>query len=323
MPANLTPQYYIAEEAYKKAASVEDKVAALEDMLAVIPKHKGTEKLQADIKSRLAKLRKEGEKKKTSARFDPFNIPKEGAGQVAVFGCPNTGKSSLVGSLTRAKVQVGDYPFTTTIPVTGMMPYENVMVQLVDLPPITADTHPPGLSGLLRRADAILLVVDASDGDCPEQVQIALDYLQAKRIIGSEPAQKRAEGIPVLIAANKGDLPGSAGNAEIMRELIPAMPELMLVSARTGINLEQLKNRLFQMIEVIRVYTRAPGKEADRTAPMVLPEGSSILDLAYLIHRDFPERLKGARIWGSAKFDGQSVPREYVLADHDVVELIV
>ncbi|MEW6660807.1 MAG: GTPase [Bacillota bacterium] len=323
MPANLTPQYYIAEEAYKKATSVEDKIAALEEMLAVMPKHKGTEKLQADIKSRLAKLRKEGEKKKTSAHFDPFNIPKEGAGQVAVFGCPNTGKSSLVGSLTRAKVQVGDYPFTTTMPVTGMMPFENVLIQLVDLPPITADTQPPGLSGLLRRADVILLVVDASDGDCPEQVQVALDYLQAKRIIAPDPSQKGSEGKPILVVANKSDLPGSFENVEILRELIRKMPELMLVSARTGTNLEELKIRLFQMLDIIRVYTKAPGKEADRTAPMVLPKGSNILDLAYLIHRDFPERLRGARIWGSAKFDGQSVPREYVLADHDVVELNV
>jgi small GTP-binding protein len=323
MPANLTPQYYIAEEAYKKATNVEDKLVALEEMLAVIPKHKGTEKLQADIKSRLAKLRKEGEKKKTSAHFDPFNIPKEGAGQIAVFGCPNTGKSSLVRSLTRAKVQVADYPFTTTMPVAGMMPYENVLIQMIDLPPITADNQPPGLSGLVRRADVILLVVDAADGDCPEQLQVALDYLHVKRIITTDPELKASVGKPILLAANKSDLPQSLDHVRIMEELIPVLPELILVSARTGSNLEELKIRLFQMLDVIRVYTRAPGKEADRTAPMVLPKGSNILDLAYLIHRDFPNRLKGARIWGSAKFDGQFVPREYILADHDVVELNV
>jgi len=323
MPANLTPQYYIAEEAYKKAGNIEDKVIALEEMLATIPKHKGTEKLQADIKSRMAKLRKEGEKKKVTTHFDPFNIPKEGAGQIAVFGCPNTGKSSLVGSLTRAKVQVGDYPFTTTMPVAGMMPYENVLIQLIDLPPITADTKPPGLSGLLRKADIILLVIDASDGDCPEQLQIALDYLHAKRIITHGSFEKGSGGKPVLIAANKCEVPGSFENIEIMRELIPDTPSLMLVSARMGTSLEDLKIRLFEVLDIIRVYTRAPGKEADRTAPMVLPKGSNILDLAYLIHRDFPERLKGARIWGSAKFDGQSVPKEYILADHDVVELNV
>ncbi len=322
MPANLTPQYYMAEEAYKRATTVEDKIAALEDMLAVMPKHKGTEKLQADIKTRLAKLRKEGERKKGTSHFDPYNIPKEGAGQVAVFGCPNTGKSSLVGHFTRARVQVGNYAFSTTLPVAGMMPYENILIQLVDLPPITAETQPAGLSGLLRRADVILVVVDAGDGDCPEQLQIALDYLHTKRIIS--PGSTGGTGAkPCLVLANKADIPGSAENVEIMGELMPDMPEVMLVSTHTGLNLEQFKYRLFQLLDIIRVYTKAPGKEADRSAPMVLPKGSTVLDLAYLIHRDFPDRLKGARIWGSARFDGQSVPRDYVLSDHDVVELNV
>jgi len=315
MPANLTPQYYAAEETYRKATTVEDKISALEEMLAVIPKHKGTEKLQAEIKSKLAKLRREGEKRKSISRTDPFNIPKEGAGQVAVLGHPNSGKSSLVGSLTRAKVQVGDYPFSTTSPVAGMMPYENVLIQMVDLPPITSESEPPGIAGLLRRADEILIVVDASDGDCPMHLQVAMEYLESKRIL--------ARPKPLLVVANKMDVMGSRENARVMRELIPDMPEMITVSVRTGENLENLKVRVFQLLNVIRVYTRARGKEADRTAPMVLPKGSTVVDLAYLIHRDFPERLKGARIWGSARFEGQSVPRDYVLADEDVVELNV
>lgn len=170
MPANLTPQYHIAEENYKKAATIEEKIAALEEMLAVIPKHKGTEKLQADLKKRLSKLREEGARKSTAKRFDPFNIERQGAGQVMVFGYPNTGKSSLLNSLTRANTKVADYPFTTTLPVSGMMPFEDIYIQMVELPPITAEMSPPGISGALINADIILVVFDLSSDQCLEQV---------------------------------------------------------------------------------------------------------------------------------------------------------
>ncbi|KKM08695.1 GTP-binding protein HSR1-related protein [Clostridiales bacterium PH28_bin88] len=323
MPANLTPQYYAAEEAFKSATSLEEKISALEEMLAVIPKHKGTEKLQAEIKSRLAKLRKEGEKKKTASHFDPFMIPKEGAGQVWLIGFPNTGKSSLVGALTRAKVQVADYPFATSLPVAGMMPFENILIQLVDTPPVTAGEQPPGLAGALRRADAVLVVVDASDGDCPEQLEASLSFLITRKLIGPGGGKPGNPCIPCLVLANKADAGSSEENIEVMRELVPDAPEVIALSAKTGYNLELFKTRLFQLLDIIRIYTKAPGKDPDRTAPFVLKRGGTVLDLAYQVHRDFPERLKSARIWGSARFDGLPVPRDYVLADEDVVELNV
>ena len=137
MPANLTPEYLAAEEEFKSAQSHEEKIAALERMLSTVPKHKGTEKLQADIKRRLSRERKEGHKK-GGARTVPFwLVKKEGAGQVALIGPPNAGKSSLLAALTNARPEVADYPFTTHAPTPGMMAYENIQVQLIDLPPVS------------------------------------------------------------------------------------------------------------------------------------------------------------------------------------------
>ena len=103
MPANLTPQYLKAEERYKQAKTDPEKLLALEEMLATIPKHKGTEKLQGDIKQRISRLKKESLKKKGSHHWESdFFAVKEGAGQIVILGPPNTGKSQLLASLTSA-----------------------------------------------------------------------------------------------------------------------------------------------------------------------------------------------------------------------------
>ncbi|MBE3585488.1 MULTISPECIES: GTPase [Desulfofundulus] len=325
MPANLTPQYHAAEEAFRNATTIEEKIAALEEMLAVIPKHKGTEKLQADLKRRLARLREEGQKKTSAGRHDPFHVEKQGAGQVALVGYPNSGKSALVGALTRAKVKVADYPFTTTLPFSGMMPYEEIYIQLVDTPPLTAEGFPPGLAGLLRNADALLLVIDSCAGDCLEQLENSLRLLNERKIIRDDipPGVRAIPPHRLIIAANKAELPQGKENLMLLRELLPADLEVMPVSAATGLNLEQLKTRLFAVLEVIRVFTRAPGKAPDLTRPFILPRGSTVLDLAESIHKDFLKTLRGARIWGSARFPGQNVPKEYILHDRDIVELLV
>ena len=184
MPANLTPQYYEAEEKYRKASTPEDKIAALQEMLATIPKHKGTEKLQADLKRRLSQLREESQqKKKAKSTYNPFHVEKQGAGQVVLTGYPNTGKSALVATLTRAKVKVADYPYTTTIPAAGMMPYEDILIQLVDTPPFTADNVPAGLMGTLRNADLLLITIDLSSGECLEQLEASLSLLEERGVI--------------------------------------------------------------------------------------------------------------------------------------------
>lgn len=323
MPANLTPQYYDAEEAFKKAVTVEEKISALEEMLAVIPKHKGTEKIQADLKKRLSKLREEGQKKSKTARSDPFFVERQGAGQVALFGFPNTGKSALVGAVTRAKPKVAEYPFSTTVPLAGMMPYEDIYIQLVDTPPITQEIIPPGLAGTLRNADALMVLVDAGSDECLEQLEFCLKFLNDKKII-REDTTPGTRGIPPerrLVLATRADLPDGRDNIEIMRELGPPGLEIYPVSTSTGLGLEALKEKIFTILGIIRIYTKVPGKEPDLKTPFILQKGSTIMELAASIHRDLPRLMKNARIWGSARFDGQSVMRDHVLADRDIVEI--
>lgn len=324
MPANLTPQYYKAEENFKKAATIPEKIAALEEMLAVIPKHKGTEKIQADIKKRLSRLREEGQKKAKTGRVDPFRVEKQGAGQVVMLGYPNTGKSSLLAALTRARPKVAEYPFTTSLPLAGMMPYEDILIQLVDTPPITGELVPEGLSGTLRNADALLILVDAGADSCLEQLLECYHYLTGKRIVVPDVPAAGTRGIlpdRCLVLAAKAESESCSDNIQIMRELGPPELDILPVSAQTGLGLELLRERIFQLLHVIRVYTKTPGKAPDMETPFILPEGSTVLDLAENIHRDLPKLMKNARVWGSARYDGQSVNRDYQLSDRDIVEI--
>ncbi len=323
MAANLTPQYYEAEEAFKKASTIEEKIAALEEMLAVIPKHKGTEKIQADLKRRLSKLRDEGQKKTKAGRADPFHIEKQGAGQVALFGFPNTGKSSLLAALTRARPKVASYPFTTTVPLAGMMPYQDILIQLIDTPPVKEDMVPPGLAGTLRNSDALLALIDAGSDDCLEQLQFCLSYLTEKKII-QDAGNPLTRGIPperMLVLLSRADQDPNGERTEILRELGPPGVKLFPVSARTGAGLEELKERVFELLGVLRIYTKVPGKEPDLKAPFILKRGSTVAVLAGAIHRDLPRLMKNARIWGSARFEGQSVMKDYELRDRDIVEI--
>lgn len=323
MAANLTPQYYEAEEAFKKAVSVEEKIAALEEMLAVIPKHKGTEKMQAELKKRLSKFRQEGMKKAKTSRVDPFNIERQGAGQAVLFGFPNAGKSSFLAAMTRAQPKVADYPFTTTVPLAGMMPYEDIFIQLVDTPPVTEEIVPAGLPGTLRSADILLVMVDAASDDCLEQLEFCLKYLKEKKIVREDisPGVRGVSHDRVMVLASKADLPESADNMQIMKELGPGGIELLPVSNKTGLGLEDLREKIFQSLEVIRIYTKIPGKEPDMKTPFILKRGSTVLDLAEAVHRDLPRLMKNARVWGSARYDGQSVMRDYVISDRDIVEI--
>lgn len=324
MPANLTQQYYAAEEAYKKAVTHEEKLAALEEMLATIPKHKGTEKLQGELKKRLSKMRKEGSQTKGggSRQDDPFLIEGQGAGQVILLGWPNSGKSALVQTLTNAKTQVAEYPFSTGLPVPGMMQYEDVGIQMVDTPPFVPDGIVGNFSTALRNSDMILLVVDLSDPACVEQLTAMLDYLTEKRILREEVPQgvRALSRDKVLVVGNKADL-ADLEEAKTIGELIPDCPTILPVSAQTGINLDELRVMVYKRLEVIRVYTKKPGKKPDLERPFILPMNSTVYDLAESIHKDIADNLKTAKVWGSSKFDGQAVNHDYVLSDRDIVEL--
>jgi len=324
MPANLTPDYLEAEKRFKSAKATEDKITALEEMMATIPRHKGTEKLQADLKRRLSKLRTEQARRPASRLGIMHRVEKEGAGQVVLVGPPNSGKSALVRQLTHATPEVADYPFTTRMPLPGMMRYEDVQIQLVDLPPVHPDFPESWLYQIIRNADAALLVVDLSDPDLLEDLETTLDQLANAKVQLDQGETPNAPGWlrkRTLLVANKIDAAGAPEDFEILRDLYGKRFDLTRTSAETAEGLDAFRCAVFELLEVIRVYTKAPGKKLERTAPYILKRRSTLIDLAAHVHHDFLAQLKYARLWREGRFDGQMVNRDHVLEDRDVVEL--
>ena len=325
MPANLTPQYLEAEKNFRAAKTTQEKIAWLEEMLAVMPKHKGTDHLRADLRTKLANLTKSLDKKSATAR-STTKIEKAGAAQVAVIGPPNTGKSQIVVTLTNAKPTVAAYPYTTQAATPGMMHYENVQVQLVDTPPIGEQPPEWWLINIIRRADVLLIVVDLSQ-DALMQADSLLTLLKEKNIGIGKNEEPEDENSPIsykkaLLIANKADLDPDGSSFRDLHEMYNALLPVISVNAASG-NLDELKKQIFQMLDVIRVYTKTPGNKPDMTEPIILERGSTLEMAARAIHKSFAQRMKYARVWGSGKFDGVMVKRDHILKDGDIIELHV
>jgi ribosome-interacting GTPase 1 len=325
MPANLPPEYFEAERKFKQASTMAEKLAALEDLIASVPKHKGTDKLRADLRRRASQLNKEAialRKTKKGGRDSLYNVQKEGAAQVALVGFPNSGKSSILASLTNATPVIADYPLTTLLPLSGMMPFENIQIQLVDLPAIGNESTDGWVSGILRNTDAFLIVLDLSDE--PEtQIELILEQLSRWNIhvTAKGPEDHKVIRKKALVAANKSDLTGARENFQGFRERWSGRIPLVPLSILRKENLEELKRAIYDVTGIIRIYSKPPGKEPNLTMPFTIHSGCTVIEFAEHIHKDFLSKLKFAKIWGSAKFDGQKVERSYVLKDKDIVEL--
>lgn len=326
MPTNLPPEYFEVEERYREAKTVEEKIATLEELLSTIPKHKGTDKLRANFRRRLSKLKDASQTKKQISRWDSvFHVEREGAGQVAVIGCANVGKSSLLTKLTNATPEVGQAPFTTWTPTPGMAPVHDIQIQLIDTPPLNRDYVEPDLMDLIRRVDLILILVDLKT-DPNRQLEDTVNTLEEHRIAPLHfkerfEVQRGYVFKPVLVAANKNDDEESDENFDIFCRFLQEEWNLLPISILTGRNLDILKEKLFEMLGIMRVYSKVPGEEADLKTPYVLNKGSTIEDFAGKVHQDFVENLKIARIWGEGVYDGQLVGRDHILHDGDIVEL--
>ena len=383
MPANLPAEAEKALAKYQAARTIEDKIKALEEALSLIPDHKGTEKLRGRIKRRIAELKREAERKAAlkAARKDYFNIPKEGAAQIAIIGVANSGKSSLLKALTNAKPQISYYPLTTTLPTPGMMMYDNVELQLVELPAILTEnleeTQFTNRSiGFAKNSDLILILLDGGL-DPAKQLEKILEILNESGItlkpkrceieiekkdsggirfvtfgrleadtreiisllqsIGIKNAVVKVSGDAgiedfedlvirevvhkkAVIAVNKMDKIGST-SPDLLRKIIGSEEvPIIEVSAEKGYGLEKLKQAILKSLDLIRVYTRKGGVKSDK--PIILPRNSTIKDLAEVIHREFAEKMKYAKVWGrSVRIQGQRVGPDHILEDGDVVEI--
>lgn len=325
MPANLTPEYLNAEEQYKKAKTPQEQLQCLEEMLATIPKHKGTEKLQADIKRRISKLRK-GEGKKGKTRIFSYHVEKQGAAQIVLVGPPNCGKTRFVNTVTNASFAIGDYPFTTRIMQPAMMPFENIQIQLVDLPAFHPDCYERWAMGLIRNADLALLMTNIGSDDLLDELEDVLGILnQGKISMVTEHEKENLQSgiceIKTLMVANQLDRENAQERLEVLKEFYANRFKILPVSCLTGEGIENLKKTIFESLNIIRIYTRAPGQKIDFKNPFIMEAGKTIEDIAYHIHKDLASNMKYARIWGKGYYDGQAVDRHHPLKDGDIIEI--
>jgi ribosome-interacting GTPase 1 len=381
VPTNVTPEYKKAETAFRKAREPAERLQWLNEMLRLIPKHKGTEHLQADIKTRIKELTAELRgPQKGAARTGPVHtVRREGSAQIALIGPPNSGKSLLHKRLTGSKAEVGAYPYTTTAPLPGMLLYKDVQFQLVDLPPVSVAFMESWLPNALQPADAALLVVDLHVPGCVEDVAAICEQLEAKRITltddwsgrlapgliceppgtagaatapadddtaaddddgaavatstdstvagGDENAEQEALEdpfrvlLPTLLIVGKCDAGVEPEEIDLLEELVGLRFPALCVSAEKDQGIDHIGEALLRGLGIVRIYTKTPGKEADTDRPYTVFRGDTIADVASLIHRELAASVKFARVWGSTKFDGQQVGRDYLVQDGDIVEL--
>ena len=327
MPTNLPPDALEAERRYRAAETIEDKIATLEEYIGRIPKHKGTDHLRADLRRKLSKLKESAQSHKRGAKqVSAYHIDREGVGQVVVIGPPNVGKSALVAAVTNATPEVAEYPFTTWTPTPGMMEVGHVQIQLIDTPPLNEEFVEPEFLNLIRRVDLVLLIIDLQASPI-QQIEDAVALLDRNRIAPRHlqdryhDDERHLTFVPVLVLANKCDDESCDEDFEVLCELLEGEWPILPLSAATGRHMDRFKQAVFEQLDVIRVYTKPPGREPDFNAPYVLKKGSTVEDFAARVHRDFVENLKSARVWGSGVYEGQMVARDHVLHDGDVVEL--
>ncbi len=331
MAVNLPPHYHDADARYKKAQTAADKLVALREMWVLLPKHKASEKVQVILKTKISELTDQIEADKAGpkkAAPGSFKIPRQGAGTVVFLGPPNAGKSALLAKLTNAKPEVAAYPFTTREPIPGMTDTAGVKVQLIDLPPITADHYENFVTDVTRSADAAVLFLDLANDDGPAETQTALDRLKTARreLVKARPTDDdpTVYYLPTILVATKADDEAADVRLEMAREWIADRFPLLVVSADRGDGLAELKQALFDVLGIMRIHTKQPGKPADTSgAPFTCAVGSTVAEFAGCVHTDFEEKLKSARVWGSGATPGQTVGRDHVLTDGDVVELQV
>ena len=307
VPANLSPEYKAAEAAFRKSREPRERLEWLREMLRTIPKHKGTERLQADIKARIKVLDR--------AIAEQHSI--------ALLGPPNSGKSSLHARLTGSGAHVAPYPFTTQYPEPGMMLHEDVHFQLIDLPAIAPEHPVPWLVGALQTADAALLVMDLGEPSCLDALEAVRLVLENKRLTLTDrwEATGASQGIasqddedpftlrlPTLLLANKADrISDLDAELQTFRELTSALYPVLAVSATTGRGLGELGPWLFRSLGIVRVYTKAPGHSPEKNRPFTLRRGQTVGDVARLVHKDLERSLRYARIWGRSGFEGRQV----------------
>ncbi len=330
MPANLPPQYYELERAYRAERDPREKLRMAEELLRIMPKHKGTDKLQAEMKAKISRHRKEIEGHGTTKGGGPTkaaakdHIEKEGAAQVILIGAPNAGKSSLVDALTHAQPLVADYPYSTRDPLAGMMEFETVHIQLIDTPPISHESFENYLTSLIRNADLVVLVCDLEAKAMLDDLKFIVGTLEEKRIIlvpevVHEPEDPRFSYKKTILCTHKEYEDEDGAKRASLAEMFPGFASVA-TSIIDDDSLRSFGRTVFNALGVMRIYTKRVGHEVELVDPIILPIGGTVMEAAVALHKDFAQKLKFAKVWGEGKFDGQKVQNDFVLSDRDIVE---
>ena len=297
MPINAHPDYLAAEKEYILAQTLEERIEKLKRMISLAPSHKGAENLRAQLKTRLKKFQLQLEKSKKAGSTQK-GIKKEDM-QAVIIGMTNTGKSSLLKILTNSEPEIADYNFTTKFPIVGMMNYSGTNIQLIEIPAIESDYYN---KGLVNTADTILILIDKI-----EQIKKIQENIE------------KAHGKQIIVF-NKTDKLTKQELRKIEARLQSKRYNFVLISTKTKEGIEELKNKIFQSFDKIRIYTKEPRKEKS-PKPMILNPGSTIKDVAEKILKGFSSKVKESKIWGpSSKFPGQKVGLQHKLKDLDVIE---
>lgn len=389
MPANLPPEARKKWHEASMARRPQEKIQRLQEFMSLVPKHKGTENLRAQVKRKMALLRREIEEKKqkrAGVGGPRIFVEKEGDAQIVILGPTNVGRSSLLSLLTNSKVEVSSYPFTTKEPTPGMFNYQDLQFQMVEAPALMEGSAEGGAWGLqtltsARNSDGLILMVDLSQNPAV-QLSLILRELEKARILTRKPKARieiekkhmgaklkvvvlgrlidcsvkdvkqllRSYGIrdatvkihgratlddveeaifegttyrPAIIIANKADHPKAAeGFRQLKQHLSEEDPKILVVSCAAKKGLEKLGSEIFEMLDIIRVYTKDSSKRTASIRPFTIRKNSTVFDLAKRIHTDFYTQFSYAKIWSKRlRFSPQKVGGSFTLEDGDTVEL--
>lgn len=296
MPINAGYDYAEAEKKYQQANTDEGRIIALQEMLRTAPSHKGSEKFRGDIRSKIKKLKEQIQKSKKTGKSTKKGIKKAEL-QAVLVGLTNSGKSSILKSITNTNPKIASYGFTTTEPEQGTLNFKGCNIQIIDLPPIASGYFD---HGIVNNADTALIIVEKI-----HEIEVILNLLKIKEKI---------------IVFNKIDLYDESTKRKISEYLKSKKYNFVLTSTFTKEGIEELKEKIFKSFNVIRIYTRQPGKKEDEV-PVIMPPESSLEQVAEKILHGYSKKVKYAKVWGpSSKFLGQQIGLKHIVKDRDIIE---
>ena len=308
MPINATTEYYLAEKKFLEAATPEEKLRCLEDMLSKAPSHKGAESLRSGIKQKISKYKTQLDKQKARGKGGhSFAIKKEGAATICILGVVNCGKSTLLSKLTNVKSEISAVAYSTKMPKVGIFNFNGILLQVVEIPAVVEDFYKrekgPLFSGIIRNCDLIVLVLRQNPKAELEFISHELDLSNIKLNEKQGPSEVLSYKRAIIVLNNN---------------LVFLHPRFNVVSMSD----KDILDKIWASLGLIYVFTKSPGKKKDYP-PVAMNRRSTVRDLALNVHKDFVKKFKFARVWGkSAKFDsGQMVGLSHNLAQGDVIEI--